>query len=226
MEKDVGSLVRSVAEYYDARASEYDISAGFLDPISEVSREELKREFQPLFSGLDVLEIGCGTGYWTRVISETARSVHAIDINPSMVYLARKKLKDIENVTFQIADAYTMEGVPGGFNSAFAFWWWSHVPVPLLKDFISVLHGKLIPGALVLFVDQLPSAYEADHRCKDRYGNTLETRRVSDGRSFDIVKNFPTEDEVLGILEPYSSEIEHRSHPEHHSWSISYRVKK
>ncbi|MGA1793910.1 MAG: class I SAM-dependent methyltransferase [Thermoplasmatota archaeon] len=226
MERDARFLVRSVAEYYDARASEYDVSAGFLDPISELSRDEMKREFQPLFNGLDVLEIGCGTGYWTKVISGSARSVHAVDIKASMISIARRKLSDIHNVTFQIADAYDLEEVPEGFNSAFAFWWWSHVPVSLLNDFISVLHGKLVNDALVLFVDQLPSAYEAKRRRRDSLGNHLEIRDISNGRDFLVVKNFPNEGEIIRVLEPLARDIEYRIHQEHHSWSVSYRVKK
>jgi len=226
MEKDADLLVRSVAEYYDARAAVYDMSAGFLDPVSEMARCELKREFQTLFKDKDVLEIGCGTGYWTKVISETAGSVHAIDINPSMIDIAKKKLEGIDNVRFQVADAYTLEGVPGGFSSAFAFWWWSHIPVTLIEDFISVLHSRLIPDALVLFVDQLPSAYEAKDRRKDPFGNHLEVRKVSGGKDFLVVKNFPSEGELVQVFEPYAREIEYKSHPKHHSWSIKYRMKK
>ena len=51
-----------------------------------------------------------------------------------------------------------------------------------------------------------------------------EEREVSGGRTFRIVKNFPTKDEVLAALEGVAAEIEYREFPDEHSWSVSYRV--
>ena len=50
-----------------------------------------------------ILEIGCGTGKNTRLLSEIGENVHAIDFSEGMISLARKKLKS-SNVTFSVAD--------------------------------------------------------------------------------------------------------------------------
>jgi SAM-dependent methyltransferase len=179
---------------------EYDDTAGFMDPISEQLRIPIKTRYQLAFKGYKVLEIACGTGYWTEVIAKTAKSVLAIDINPSMVDIAKNRLSGVRNVNIQIADAYSLEGIPKGFTGALAIWWWSHIPKSRLQDFLLTLHTKLRPSAFVLFVDQLPTAYEGKNRHYDAEGNSLEERHLKDGRSYNIVKNFPKELEILNNL--------------------------
>ena len=50
-----------------------------------------------------ILEIGCGTGKNTRLLSEIGERVQAIDFSEGMISLGKKKLK-LNNVTFSIAD--------------------------------------------------------------------------------------------------------------------------
>ena len=50
-----------------------------------------------------ILEIGCGTGKNTRLLSQIGEKVHAVDFSEGMLSLARKKLKP-SNVTFSLAD--------------------------------------------------------------------------------------------------------------------------
>lgn len=49
------------------------------------------------------LEIGCGTGKNTPLLSKISDNVHAIDLSPAMVERAKEK-KCLENVTFTVAD--------------------------------------------------------------------------------------------------------------------------
>jgi protein-L-isoaspartate O-methyltransferase len=217
-------LARAVADYYAARAAEHDLVSGYCDPEVEPLRAAAKARYQELFLGLDVLEIACGTGYWTEVVAQVARTVLATDVCEQMLASARQRLAGFGNVRFQVADAYSLEGVPSGFNGAFAVWWWSHVPKRLLPQFLATLHSKLRPGARVLFVDQVPGAYEPKGQRVDAGGDTTEERVVSDGLVFRIVKNFPTCDEVLAALGGVATDIEFREFPDEKSWNVSYLV--
>jgi demethylmenaquinone methyltransferase/2-methoxy-6-polyprenyl-1,4-benzoquinol methylase len=217
--------VRAVAEYYAARAQEYDLTAGYEDPAAEPLRAQAKARCQELFRGADVLEIACGTGYWTKVVAQAARSVLATDACEEMLATARKRLAACENVRFQVADAYSLAGVPSGFNAACAVWWWSHVPKRLIPRFLTTLHSKLRPGARVLFVDQLPSAYVARGRRVEAGGDTTEVRQLSGGRDFRVVKNFPGRGDVMEALASLATDVEHREFPQECSWSVTYRVK-
>jgi len=216
--------VRAVAEYYAARAQEYDLTAGYEDMVAEPLRAPAKVRCQDLFRNTDVLEIACGTGYWTEVMAQVARSVLATDVCEEMLALARRRLAAYKNVRFQVADAYSLDGVREGFDAACAVWWWSHIPKRLIPQFLATLHSRLRPDARVLFVDQLPSAYAPKDQRVDVSGDTTEERRAPDGRLFRIVKNFPTQEEVLGALAGLASDIEYREFPEECSWSVSYRV--
>lgn len=215
--------VTETAEYYAARAPVYDETAGYSDLEAEELRISIKERFRSLFAGHKVLEIACGTGYWTPTIAEVAESVHAIDINPVVLSQAEERCRRFRNVTFQIADAYTLAEVPGGFSAAFGIFWWSHVPRERLRDFPGALHIRLEPGAFVLFRDQLP--YDGPSRRTDAHGNTLEERSLPDGRTFEIVKNFPTEEDLRDTLAGIADHVEYIERPDEKSWSVTYTVR-
>jgi demethylmenaquinone methyltransferase/2-methoxy-6-polyprenyl-1,4-benzoquinol methylase len=220
---DLENLVAATAAYYAARAAVYDETAGYTDLEAEQLRVPIKARYRDMFRGHAVLEIACGTGYWTRTIGEVADSLLATDINPSLIAKARDRCKGLSNVTFQIADAYTFSGVSTGFSAAFGIWWWSHVPLERLSIFLRALHSKLQPGALVLFVDQLP--YAGHVRRHDPQGNTIELRSLPDGRSFQIVKNFPTEEGIRKALAGIADNVEYIERPDEKSWNVIYNVR-
>jgi protein-L-isoaspartate O-methyltransferase len=217
------SLTEDLNRYYNERSSVYDVTAGYTDPESEKLREPTKQRFQQIFRGRNVLEIACGTGYWTAIIAQAAESVLAIDNNRSLLEQAQKRCRQQANVRFQMADAFTLKGVSGSFNAAFGHWWWSHIPKKNIKAFLTALHIKLIPGAIVLFNDQLP--YDGFFSEQDNEGNTIEKRVLPNGRSFMIVKNFPTEREIEDALSDFADDVRYTRYPEESSWEVVYRTK-
>lgn len=50
-----------------------------------------------------ILELGCGTGKNTRLLSQIGENVHALDFSEGMISFAREKL-NFSNVTFSLAD--------------------------------------------------------------------------------------------------------------------------
>jgi ubiquinone/menaquinone biosynthesis C-methylase UbiE len=218
------SLTDDVIKYYAERAPVYDETAGYTDPVSEKLREPIKKRFQEIFRGRNVLEIACGSGYWTTVIGEAAESILAIDNNRSLLEQAKERCRKQPNIRFQIADAYTLEGVPEGFDAAFGHGWWSHIPKMNIKSFLTALHRKLVPGALVLFNDQLP--YGGFYRKQDGDGNTLEQRILPNARSFMIVKNFPDEQEITNALSGFADDIQYTRLPIEDHWEVVYRTNK
>src|SRR3954470_17669415 len=112
-------------QYYSKRAAEYERI--YDKPERQHELEWLRRRVPELLAGRTVLEVACGTGYWTQFIARKAKKVNACDINDSVLEIAADKPIPKQRVTFFKADAVTLEGVPSGCDGAFAGFWWSHV---------------------------------------------------------------------------------------------------
>ena len=80
----------SLIDYYAKRANEYERI--YQKPERQNDLEILRNLFRKILAGKNVLEIACGTGYWTQVISQTANSITATDINEEVLQIARTKI--------------------------------------------------------------------------------------------------------------------------------------
>jgi len=112
------TLDANLQHYYARRASEYEKI--FAKPERQQDLASLRTLLRKQFAGHDVLEVACGTGYWTQVIGESARSILATDINEEVLEIARHKIYTNRNVEFKIADAFTLDMVSGTFTASFA----------------------------------------------------------------------------------------------------------
>jgi ubiquinone/menaquinone biosynthesis C-methylase UbiE len=217
---------RVLVEYYDKRANEFDRI--YQIPERQKDIAALKELVKKTLAGHDVLELACGTGYWTEVISQTAKSITAIDINAAPLELARRRNYGCP-VLFREGDAFAMQlELDEKFTAAFASGWWSHIPKPELKPFLIKLHRLLQPGALVVFCDNSfapgaggPASTPISRR--DTEGNTWQQRKVSSGESFEIIKNFPTKKEVEHLLADVALDI--RWTALQYFWLLEYRRK-
>lgn len=217
---------RILVEYYDKRAPEFDRI--YEIPGRQKDIATLKNLVRPVFAGHDVLEIACGTGYWTEVISQSAKSITAIDINAAPIEAARKRNYSCP-VSFRIGDAFDMQAMANDkFTAAFASGWWSHIAKSELKTFLLKLHSVLQPQALVVFCDNLfvaglggPASTPISRR--DAGGNTWQKRKISSGESFEIIKNFPTKEEVDQLLADVALDILWTELQ--YFWLLEYRVK-
>jgi 2-polyprenyl-3-methyl-5-hydroxy-6-metoxy-1,4-benzoquinol methylase len=66
--------------------------------------------------GLTVLELGCGTGYFTKELAKTGSRITAIDISPDLLALARETVAR-DNVTFKVENAYAMSFGDASFDA-------------------------------------------------------------------------------------------------------------
>ena len=208
--------------YYARRAREYEEI--YLKPERQTDIAALKRRVAELLTGCDVIEIACGTGYWTQVFAPVARSVHATDVNTEVLELARAKNLPADRVSFALGDAYQPDGSAREFSAAFASFWWSHVPRKRLPEFLQALHRALAPGARVVFIDNLyvPGNSSPISRSDDE-GNTYQTRTLKDGSAYEVLKNFPDEREVEALLSQRATEINLERLT--YYWCLSYRVR-
>jgi len=66
----------------------------------------------------NLVEFGCGTGFYTAVLAEKANSVLATDASPGMLALAKDRIQ-APNVTFQVEDCQQTSLADGAFDTAF-----------------------------------------------------------------------------------------------------------
>ena len=129
-------------------------------------------------------------------------------------------------VSFKTADAYKLSTLRGKYSAAFAADWWSHIPKSKIERFIKGLHRKLEPGSPVIFIDMLP--FDALHRMFSHYddeGNLIHKRDLPNGKEYYVVKNFPTESEIRGIVGDIADELDYQEHHALQRWILTYRTK-
>jgi SAM-dependent methyltransferase len=188
-----------LVNYYDARAGEYE--KVYDKPERQADLRVLHDAIPAFFAGRHVLEIACGTGYWTRRIAPSAESIVAVDAAPSTLAFARAHQPDDENVQFIVGDAFDLSSVGGSVDAAFAGFWWSHVRREDLHRFLTGLHRRMPAGSPVLLVD---NCYVAGSNWpitrQDADGNTYQRRRLESGAEHEVLKNFPTKDEIRSAI--------------------------
>jgi len=98
---------------------------------------------------MSVLELGCGTGYFTREIARTGAAVTAIDISADLLAEARRML-DAGNVTFLEQNAYRMTFGDGLFDAVIGCSVLHHLDSE--KAFKEV-YRVLRPGGRIVFTE-------------------------------------------------------------------------
>ena len=209
---------RDMVSYYRDRAPEYDRSAYDRWPERQPDLQESARILQEAFAGKSVLEIAAGPGYWTQRIAQTARSITATDVNQSMLDEAQKKRYPEGKVTFKRADLYDLGDLPrhDGLFGGFIF---SHILKHDLDKFIDTINGYVVPGGMVALMDNnLTTASDGI----DEQGNLLRIRTLEDGSKHQIIKNYPTEQELRILLSNRASKIDFKNLK--HFWILMYQT--
>jgi 2-polyprenyl-3-methyl-5-hydroxy-6-metoxy-1,4-benzoquinol methylase len=170
-------------DYYRRRAGEYDATA-YGDVTA--ARERIARLVAEMRPAGNVLEIACGTGLWTEALARWADTLTAIDAAPEAVAIARDRVRPAR-VSFEVADVFTWD--PGArFDVIFFSAWLSHVPASRFGQFWQVLERLLIRNGRVLFIDE-----HVDEHGKENYvagRDEVIERRLNDGSTFRVIKNF------------------------------------
>ena len=202
---DARSTTPHLEAYYAKRAREYE--QVYDKPERQRELAWLRTRIPRLFAGRTVLEVACGTGYWTQFIAKTARHVHACDINEAVLEIAREKGIPASKATFSRADAVALEGVPAGCDAAFAGFWWSHVKKSDIARFVEHLSGRLAPGAVVGILDnKFAEGSSTPISRRDAEGNTYQLRTLNSGEQQEVLKTVPSGAELAEAVRPVARE--------------------
>ena len=193
----------SIESYYAKRANEHERI--YAKPERQNDLQTLRTSLAETFRRKRVLEIACGTGYWTEVLARSAASVTAVDINDEVLELARAKLL---TARFERGDVYALPKFPQQFDAGLAAFWWSHIPKARLAPFLAQFHRAFAPGATIVFMDNVYVKGSSTPLSRtDAEGNTYQTRRLDDASTHEVLKNFPTEEGLRQTLDGLACEI-------------------
>jgi len=207
-------------DYYAERAPEYD--RVYAKPERQQDLRAIERWLPPRFEGRRVLELACGTGWWTRFIAPVAAHVVALDAAPETLAIARRRLKGLR-VELRIGDAYAPPRSEPPFDAAFAGFWLSHVPRARVDAFLAALHAVLGPRATVVFLDNLwVEGSSTPIVERDAAGDTWQMRRLDDGSTHRVLKNFPGEDELRDRVARVAAHVGYRTW--RHYWALEYTL--
>ncbi|MEL6864337.1 MAG: methyltransferase domain-containing protein [Bacteroidota bacterium] len=201
--------IKHQVEYYRQRAREYDRI--YQKPERQSDLHELHDYLKTSFSQKSILEIACGTGYWTQTIAQKAQSIYATDINESMLELAKGRDYTKATMQFQCIDYRDLPAPASPYEGLFSGFLWSHIPKSDLTSFIAIMLKQVQRDASLIFIDnQYVEGSSTPISRTDTYGNTYQKRRLQFGEQFEIIKNFPSREEIEVLLHNFECEINWR----------------
>jgi SAM-dependent methyltransferase len=215
-------MKKDMIGYYAKRAREYEHI--YAKPERQADIRRLRDRCAEAFRDQYVLEVSCGTGYWTQAFAPTARTVLACDINPEVLAVARSKDWTGAAAEFIEADSYALPDFEREFSAGFSGFWWSHIPKKRIRSFLDGFHAKLGRGALVTFMDnRYVEGSSTPIFRTDAQGDSFQQRRLGDGSLHEVLKNFPSREELLAAVSIFAEDAEVTIMD--YFWILSYRLK-
>lgn len=198
---DATRLLEEQKAYYHARAPEYDewwLRSGRHDRGPEfrsrwiAETNEVRAALAAFGAYGRILEIACGTGWWTQQLAEGAKEVTAVDASSEMLERCRARVETAglgaERVRYVQADLW--EWTPERrYDEVFFGFWLSHVPEERFDAFWALLDAALVPGGRVFFVDSAAATGSSGASGTGEAAGT-ELREIAGGRRFEIVKRY------------------------------------
>ena len=213
----------TMREYYAQRAQ--TLEQVYQRPERQADLQEMQQRVGELLKNHKVLEVACGTGYWTESFASEAASVFATDVNQSMLDIAQAKSYPDASVEFSLADIHHLpDAKEGQYSACFAGFFWSHVK----REEQAALLTKLSKGAgkgslLVLIDNNYIEGGSTPIARTDAEGNTYQFRIRADGERVLIVKNFPTDSALRKKFGPLVRDI--RVVRNEHYWLLTCILK-
>lgn len=222
--KTIKSENSMLQDYYGARALEYEKVYHREDVDYQQELSLLITNLKALLKDRTVLEIACGTGYWTKVAAEVAKHIVGIDIRSEVIEIANEKNLSSDKVEFIIGDAYRLEMLEKSFDFGLANFWFSHIPKNKIDNFLEGFHKKLKQGSRVFMADNVfVKGRGGELIIKENSEDTYKLRELSDGSKHEILKNYYSYNELYDIFEPITEDL--NIFVGKSFWYVNYTVK-
>ena len=193
-------------EYYHKRAKEYETI--YQKPERQKDLRKLEQFVSEEFKNQNVLEIACGTGYWTTFIAHAALSITALDINAAVIDIAQSKIYNTDKINFVVEDLETYQATLK-FDALFGGFICSHILLEKLQAFIqNCFKDVKEEGKVILIDNKYVRGSNTKISRRDDKGNTFQIRSLQSEEQFEVLKNFLTQERAYEILKPLHLDME------------------
>ncbi|MEZ5360457.1 MAG: class I SAM-dependent methyltransferase [Candidatus Zixiibacteriota bacterium] len=187
-------------EYYQKRAREYDKIYFRNDSLRQAEIHYLYALSRRVLVGRDILDIACGTGFWTRIVSDAVQSVIGLDINSGTLEVAREKTYRCP-VDFIEGDFLNIGQLPKKVNGLLATFVMSHIKRQDYGALKETIARHVPPGSPIFFCDNNLICEVKPELIPDEEGiNTYKKRILENGEEYTILKNYFEADELKSIF--------------------------
>jgi ubiquinone/menaquinone biosynthesis C-methylase UbiE len=135
-----------IARFYDA----------VVEPFNASLRRYVVKVARPR-DGMHVLEVGCGTGTNLELFADAGCEVAGIDLSPSMMELAKKKLGD--HADLRLGDASQMPFADDSFDLVVSFLTIHEMPAAVRAPVMHEIARVAGTDGTALFIDYHPGPY-------------------------------------------------------------------
>ena len=104
-------------KYWSRFGATYDENQEYV--VGKDFLNEVKLNIEKLTDLGEVLELGCGTGYFTEAIAKNSRHVFATDLSEELLETAKKRLSSNERITFQKENGMAITFTSNKFDTVF-----------------------------------------------------------------------------------------------------------
>lgn len=171
--------------------------------------EITRRYFRP---GMELLELGCGTGSTAIIHAPYVKHLHAVDISANMLEIARRRAseQDIENISFEQAtiDAFAVDGKAYDMVLGLSI---LHL-LDNWQEVIGKVHTMLKPGGLFVtsttcmadgmrwFGLMSPLLYKVGLIPKVEFFTQQELEQALAAQGFDIIENWKPDGKMKAVF--------------------------
>ena len=197
---------QNVAKYYALLGEA--VEDKYLEPDMDEDIDDMSIHLGTLLAGHTVLELGCGTGFWTEVVAESAASVTALDINASLVNIARERGMPEGKVAFRVADALDLPEDIGKFTAVLVSFLWSHLNKKEQEQLLATLKKRLGKDVLLVILDDsFVEGFSETIARTDADGTTYEILTAPEGERFEVPKSYQSDSALRKRLGNVGKEI-------------------
>ncbi len=206
-------LRKSMNDYYDERAAEFDDIYTLGKPPGKVSDPKLYQEEARSLSNLvqehcrgRLLDIPCGTGYWLQFYAANCSEITLVDQSENMLQECRDKVTELGVAAISElvrGDALEVSLENRSYDSVLVGFFLSHVTDAQMDLFFDKLKMVLKPGGRVLIMD---STWSQFRKSRPKEGTTV--RRLNDGRDYEIYKRYFERSDIDQMSKSYGMDFE------------------